>query len=524
MKRIPALNLLCAIILFTSIIVCFAADKPGSDLLQDKVSLDVKDASAGSVIEALFKGKNLNYSIDPGINDIMIPSLVIRDVAMRDAIASILNMTGLEMRSKNNIYMFSLSNKEWKTPVSVSFNNIPLQDALQTLFNKTNYSNWKVDANVPNVPVTYTADNAPFITVLSAILKPAGARFGWGHISAGDPLQKQVNLEFKDMPLSDAIDALLHDTGISYTIDPNTKQLKVTAVLKNITVDTALKQVLKTIGGFYRVDGGVYIISSRPDINQSSESLPGLPQTSSAASGMTTSILDLKYIKASDIAPIIHWGQVSTTSGNKLVITGTETQIAEASKIVQALDVESALAKPIRLKLTVEIVVNTAKGPKTYDSDTESVGADGNISSLNLEFSTAPTSRANTNLFNPGANISAMITPTLGPNNSISLVGNGRFAFRFGPNGESTIVKEFDVAASAVSGKPIVIAAGAANIDNCKANFTVKVIATPEQGRVQTSPSQDNNKHYQDASGMSCPAGNSSSSYGSSSTNNGRSW
>ena len=115
-----------------------------------------------------------------------------------------------------------------------------------------------------------------------------------------------------------------------------------------------------------------------------------------------------------------------------------------------------------------------------------------------------------------------MVTPTLGSDNSISLVGNGRFGFRFGPNAESTIVKEFDVTASAVSGKPIVIAAGAVNIDNCKANFTVKVIATPEQGRVQTPLSQDN-KNFQGANGMPRPAGNSSSSSGTS-TNNGRSW
>ena len=66
----------------------------------------------------------------------------------------------------------------------------------------------------------------------------------------------------KDVPLPDAIGMLLKDTAISYTVDPAVAQLRVTAVLRSVTLDQAFEQILKAAGAIYRVENGVYRIDA----------------------------------------------------------------------------------------------------------------------------------------------------------------------------------------------------------------------------------------------------------------------
>ena len=81
-----------------------------------------------------------------------------------------------------------------------------------------------------------------------------------------DPWIKQINLEVKDMPLSQVLENLLKDRGISYTIDPSIGDIKVTAVLRNVHLESALRQVVKGAGIVYRVDGNIYMFAPKPAV------------------------------------------------------------------------------------------------------------------------------------------------------------------------------------------------------------------------------------------------------------------
>lgn len=77
-----------------------------------------------------------------------------------------------------------------------------------------------------------------------------------------------VSLELKDTHIGSAIEALFRGTGknmaISYDIDLSKT---ITASLKDVSFDAALKSVLKSSNLIYRIDGGVYIIANKPDAN-----------------------------------------------------------------------------------------------------------------------------------------------------------------------------------------------------------------------------------------------------------------
>lgn len=536
MRRNLTLSFVCVAVLACAVFA-LAADKATTDSWAQPVSLDLKDASLGNAVEALLRGANVNYSIDPRVLGICIPSLSITGVPRRDALKSLLMSTGAVERTENGVTMIS-PGQEWLKNVSVDFNGTPMRDALDLLFAKAGVIGWKVDKDVPSPKVTYTASEVPFITALGVVLKPAAAVFGWQHVVAGDAWQRVIDMELKDVPLPEAIDALFKDTGISYTLDPAVQQLRVTAMLKNIPLDQALRGVLKAAGAVYRVENSIYVIGPRPsgsaepvgepgkapamvfgppgasltagtsnppggNMPRPQGALPGL--ASPSGDGIVTRVIDLKYVSAGDVAPMFasRGVSVSATSGNKLIITGSVQAMGEAAALISAIDDESALARTIRLKMTAKITVSTAKGPKTYEASTESVGAEQTASLLNLETQTpyhtdySTVTKQNQVVKQSQLNFSriklvdATIVPTMGQDGRVGLAGRGHFAFPFGTTPGTELSKDFDIGASAASGKPVVVAAGSATLDIGKAEFSVSITATPEQGRVHFAPPSD---------------------------------
>jgi len=309
--------------------------------------------------------------------------------------------------------------------------------------------------------------------------------------------QKIVNLEAKNMPLGEVLGSIFGNTGLSYTIDQGLYALSVTATLKNTPFEVALKAIAKTAGLVYRVDNNVYIISAKPKIE------PITPPCTSASSAgyqnwseMVTEVISMKYVNAGDIAQFVKGRStaplsVTATSGNKLVLYGTKSDIDAAQKIVSALDVESALPRPVRLKLLAKVTVSTAKGPKVYSASAESVGAEQTkimIMQQNMALSSSkgPNSCKQSSIY-------AAITPLIDSNGTIGLSGDGSFIFPFGAETVNTLTRSFNIAASVVPGKPYTIAAGSVNLDTGKADFELSVVATIEKGRVHVAPQQEQN-------------------------------
>ncbi len=373
---------------------------------------------------------------------------------------------------------------------------------------------WTVAKNVPNPNITYSGKDESLIRVFRAVLSLSNTKEGPQHtIVPGLPSDKPIDMEFKDVPLGEAIAALFKDTGVSYTIDANIQELKVTAVLKNVTLDQALKGVLRAAGGVYRVENGMYIISARPAVSPEPVGQPSaILGPPGAAPGMAsqpggdvvTQIVGLNYVSAGDVAPMIagRGVTVSTTNGNKLILTGSSQAVNQVMALIRAVDDETALARTIRLKMTAKVTVQTAKGPKTYDASTESIGAEQTPSLLNLqtqmpyytEYSAVAkdgkTVKQRQPNFQQAKLVDATIVPTMTADGRIGLAGRGHFSFILGTPPGTEISKDFDIAASAEPGKPTVVAAGSATLDVGKVEFSVSVTATPEAGRVHFAPPQ----------------------------------
>ena len=95
-----------------------------------------------------------------------------------------------------------------------------------------------------------------FVLLCAGILLGTGASFAAGE----DPWQKMIDFSIKDMPIAQALDQLLRETGISYTIADSIKDRKVTAIFKKVSLDTALREIGKAAGLKINKENGVVSI------------------------------------------------------------------------------------------------------------------------------------------------------------------------------------------------------------------------------------------------------------------------
>ena len=475
-----------------------AAKKADEDPWDAPVTLEIKDTSAANAIETLFRGKKLNYSISADLQGIVIPTLQISQIPMRQALQSLLKAARAEYRIENNVAIIEPS-KPWSTKVSVDFKDTPLREALDELAKKAGAPPLPVSQSVPNPKITYSASDQSYISIIRALAKLSGAKSDGHSITVGDPMQKIIDMDFKDTPLPDAIGALLKETGISYTVDPGIQQLKVTAVLKSVTLMQAFNQVVRASGAVWRTEKGVYQISPKPtEVSTQATTLPGPPGYPAADSVSET--IELKYVDSSSVAPLLTNNRdltVTALGTSKIRLSGSQKAISSAKDIIAAVDDESSFPRIVRLKMAVKVTVHAAKGSKTYDVGTESVGPDRSTMLLSLSAQT-PYMVSSTTVTKTGQKIKqstpnfisapsiyVYMMPTINPDGSISLAGKGVVSVAFGSPIPSEIDKDFDATVSATPGQPVVVAAGSATTDQGKAEFTVTVTATVEKGRAR---------------------------------------
>ncbi len=95
-----------------------------------------------------------------------------------------------------------------------------------------------------------------------------------------DPREQIIpSIELQDAPVRDALRILFKNVGVSYSIAPDV-QGTVTASLKNVPFETALRNLLSQVDATYRLEGPIYtIIKKEIDTGggstpQTTESLP----------------------------------------------------------------------------------------------------------------------------------------------------------------------------------------------------------------------------------------------------------
>lgn len=95
-----------------------------------------------------------------------------------------------------------------------------------------------------------------------------------------------VNLELRDIDVKSAIESLFRNTGKNFAIDPNVEGVIPSLSFKDVSFDSALKNLTKTAGLTYRNDQGIYIISKKAevsairDIPQQETIIPDEPESS----------------------------------------------------------------------------------------------------------------------------------------------------------------------------------------------------------------------------------------------------
>ena len=399
--------------------------------------------------------------------------------------------------------------------VNLDLKEADVKTAIETLM-KDASANYSIDPGVRGT-ITLQLKDVPWSQALKVVLKAAGLVYrvdgGVYMISprpALDVWGKVVNVEFKQTSLGDAIDTLLKDSGISYTVDQEVRSLTVSAVLRDITLQKALEEIAKAAGARYTVDNGMVSISSRTG-QAPVTLLPSRPMGYSpvALEGRESRVITPNFLNPGDVAPLFWQGQgggaqVTATSGGKLVITGTKEEIDRALDLIKSLDTESVLARPIRIDVVVEIT--PPGGAKPLVLKTGSVGAEGSPMPLNIGSESSTVYEVKTTVvggdgkaieqktpqfLSRPANLLMDVMPTVDSTGRISVVGGGRFQAKFPGAKEldtQSITKEFQIAASLEPGKPFEVASGSAAMDTGNASFTIKLTAKIEPGFVPIPP------------------------------------
>ena len=217
-----------------------------------------------------------------------------------------------------------------------------------------------------------------------------------------------------------------------------------------------------------------------------------------------TQVVETNFLKPAELVSLISNSvpgsvQISATSQNKMIVSGPRQDVETALKLISAFDVESALSKTVRVRLTAKVVVTTSKGAKTYDESTESVGADGPPSLLNLQ-AVSPYNINHSTVTAKGnrqavvaqlhycSTVDATLVPTVNADGQIGLAGRGRSS-----SASSAPAQQSPLSCRRTSMSPhprfpkshIAIAAGTVSLDAGKVEFTVTITATLEQGRVR---------------------------------------
>jgi len=253
--------------------------------------------------------------------------------------------------------------------------------------------------------------------------------------------KKTVDIQVRNLPLADALEVLFKGTGISYTVDQDVGQLRVTAILKNVPLQTAFQELLKAAGAVSKEADGVLCVASaesladsaaiwhleaqlaelrarlaaemqaktegHADVRAIKASIAEIEQrlekerklleerlaarraptpAPSPGAKELTKVVEVKYLDARDLPELLQAEglyRVTASEGNKVVIAGREEAVQRALDMIAALDDESARPRPVCIKFTVKFTAPDAEGkPKTFEGAVEGVAIEGGHTSL----------------------------------------------------------------------------------------------------------------------------------------------
>lgn len=289
--------------------------------------------------------------------------------------------------------------------------------------------------------------------------------------------QQRLNLTLKAVSFPEAIRQLFAGSKERYSVDPALRDLKVTANLKNTVREQAIKVVCGTAGVVYRVENGTYYFSPRP----AAVTVSGDAPAPSPPRGSTkTEMVMLRFISAADAAALLNASppdgllSITATNSNALMIKGDQDSIDQATRMIRLFDVEDALPRSVRITLSLN--VKSAGVARPIHLTAQSVGLEGSQMPLGISSSGGKSG---------SIVLEVKLTPTVGTDGSISLVGSGAIDCSIPHAGETVrLSRSLQVAIAVNPDTPTDIAAGASGDITEAAEFIVSVTAVVEKGRV----------------------------------------
>lgn len=260
---------------------------------------------------------------------------------------------------------------------------------------------------------------------LSSINAPTASKMA--NAQFREIMDKPLYLEFVQMPLNAALEAMLRGTGLNYTVSPEISAVKVNAILKNISLERALREVINAVGVDYRISNNTVRVTptqtqSQGFRNQMRQSAPN------NAGGSNNQKLDsqsigLKNVTAADVASVISQPgmQVSSTNKGNIVITGPEDQVKQAMNLIGALDNDQNQPGPI----SVTVAVNVERGKPAKNSKPQV------LRSLTISAFDGQPAMIGINTTIPSDFVHVNVTPMLTADGRISVAGSIKLNWRF---------------------------------------------------------------------------------------------
>ena len=198
------------------------------------VSIEVKSATLGQAIELLMDQAHLNYTLDPNLEKIPVGSLKLRKMPFDTVLRAILKCSA-------NRATYTLQEDIYRI---LSPTVLEMERATPDAYNP----DVPPPLAEPGAQSVIGASNTPFVDT-----------------------RKPVNLELDKVPLGDALKMLFAQAKLNHTlvVDSTLLNYRITASLKNMDADFALRQLLRSAGNglTYRIENGVYQIISKPKDN-----------------------------------------------------------------------------------------------------------------------------------------------------------------------------------------------------------------------------------------------------------------
>jgi type IV pilus assembly protein PilQ len=179
----------------------------------------------------------------------------------------------------------------------------------------------------------------PWIVCLLAIGLCAPAAFAAGEGTF-------ISLDAENTGVNDILQILAERSGLNIVTDQSVNGRTISIHLRNTPFDEALNLVVRAAGlGYERVGGSILVADVERLKTQT---------------GLVTRVFDLQYANAADVRQLL--GVVSSnvtasTTGNRIAIRATESEIEEAARLIAAVDL-----KPQQILLEARLVeINTTR-------------------------------------------------------------------------------------------------------------------------------------------------------------------